>query len=492
MVNGIFTRETEDRKIVTEAFDIVVIGSGPGGYRAAVLGALRGKRVAIVEKQDWGGCCLNRGCVPKKDWHHSASLIAASRNFAGRGINGRLEANLMQAWEHQEAVVRKVQESYLDYMKRLGISMRSGTASFVSPHEVGVAVEAGYECLEAAHVIIATGSKPSAPAGLAPRPQRILTTDMLFDEPPPTGHRVAIVGGGLIGAEFAFILTMLGRQVYWITRRSPLTRTRFSPQALTTLSGALRDCGIEPIEGASVIGSDVRDGELILALATGRKLAVDWVLLGTGRTPFTDGLALDVVGVALDDRGFVRVNEWLQTSVPHVYAIGDCISEHMTANQAIADAAVAVRNIVAGGSSQARFRRDVLWVPEVIYSAVELARIGLNEDLAEDAGLEPAVGFAAFESSPCALGQDDTRGFVRLIGELDSGALLGAEVVGTAAGELIHMLALAPDHASALALLARAWVNHPTRAEEFVNATETLASKWGLGERIFGSVETGQ
>lgn len=471
---------------MTEAFDIAVIGSGPGGYRAAVLGALRGKRVAIVEKQDWGGCCLNRGCVPKKDWYHSARLIAASRTFTGRGISGGLTVDLMRAWEHQETVVRMVQDSYLDYMKRLGISMYSGTARFASSHALDILAGAGCERLQAAHVIIATGSEPAAPAGLVPQDRRILTSDMLFDDPPPPGRRVAVIGGGLIGAEFAFILSMLGLQVHWITRRLPLSRTRFSPPALTALKEALGDCGIEPLEGTSVTGSEVRNGDLVLRLAGGRELTVDWALLGTGRAPFTDGLALDAVGIELDDRGFVHVNEWLQTSLPHVYAVGDCVSEHMTANQALADAAVAVQNIVSGSSLQARRRRDVLWVPEVVYSALELARIGLNEDLAEDAGLEPAVGFAAFEKSPCALGQDDTRGFVRLIGELDSGALLGAEVVGSEAGELIHMLALAPDHASALSLLAHAWVNHPTRAEEFVNAAETLASKWGLADQIFG------
>ena len=471
---------------MTEAFDIAVIGSGPGGYRAAVLGALRGKRVAIVEKQDWGGCCLNRGCVPKKDWYHSARLIAASRTFAGRGISGSLTVDLARAWEHQETVVRMVQDSYLDYMKRLGISVYSGTARFASLHVLDILAGAGCERVQAAHIIIATGSKPTAPAGLVPQEGRILTSDMLFDDPPPPGRRVAVIGGGLIGAEFAFILSMLGLQVHWITRRLPLSRTRFSPQALTALKEALRDCGIEPLEGTSVTSSEVRNGDLVLRLAGGRDLTVDWALLGTGRAPFTDGLALDAVGIELDDRGFVHVNEWLQTSLPHVYAVGDCVSEHMTANQALADAAVAVQNIVSGSSLQARRRRDVLWVPEVVYSALELARIGLNEDLAEDAGLEPAVGFAAFEKSPCALGQDDTRGFVRLIGELDSGALLGAEVVGSEAGELIHMLALAPDHVSALSLLAHAWVNHPTRAEEFVNAAETLASRWGLADQIFG------
>ncbi len=472
---------------MSRPFDIAVIGSGPGGYRAAVLGALRGLRVAVVEKGDWGGCCLNRGCVPKKDWYHSARLLAASRTFASRGIKADIEVDLRRAWEHQEAVVRAVQGSYRDYMKRLGVSMYNGSASFASANRLDIRSSPEQQQIDAAHIIIATGSQPAPMPGLSPQPQRILTTDMLFDEPPPPGRRVAVIGGGLIGVEFAFILSMLGLDVHWLTRRAPLVRTRFSAQALAVLEDALRDYDIEPLVGAGVVEGKLRNGELVLTLTTGKELAVDWALLGTGRVPFTSGLALEAVGIDLSEGGYVRVNEWLQTGLPHVYAIGDCVSEHMTANQAIADAAVAVQNIIAGGSLSAQRQREVMWVPEVIYSAVELARMGLNEDMAEDAGSEPAVGFAAFETSPCALGQDDSRGFVRLLAELDSGVLLGAEVVGAQAGELIQALELAPDRASALAILSRVAVNHPSRAEEFVNAAETLAAKWGLGWKIFGT-----
>lgn len=471
---------------MNSAFDIAVIGSGPGGYRAAVLAALRGQRVAIVEKGEWGGCCLNRGCVPKKDWHYSASLVAASRGFNARGISGRFDVDLIQAWEHQKAVVRKVQESYLDYMKRLGIVAFRGTATFESPHSLRIRAEGCENRIEAAHIIIATGSRPRIPGKIKPVAQRILTTDMLFDEHPPAGRRVAVIGGGVVGAEFAFILAMFAHEVKWIVRRAPLARTLFSAQALNTLKAALRDCGVEPVETSGIERCELKEDGVSVVLDADRQYGVDWVLLGTGRTPVTEDLALDSIGIMRDDNGFVQVNAWLQTTVPNVYAIGDCISDHMTANHAMADASTAVQNILAGDARDVWRKRDPLWVPEVIYSAVELARIGLNEDLAEDAGLEPAVGFAAFESSPSALGQDDSRGFVRLVGDLDSGNLLGGEVVGSEAGELIHILSLAPDRATALNWLARATVNHPARAEEFVNAAETLASKWGLQDRVFG------
>jgi len=207
---------------------------------------------------------------------------------------------------------------------------------------------------------------------------------------------------------------------------------------------------------------------------------VDWVLLGTGREPSTDGLDLERAGVVCDAHGFVERDSHLRTAAPNIYAIGDVAGHWMTANHALSDATIAVANILG----EARIQ-DAIQVPMVVYSAVEMARVGLDDDAAEDAGFEPAVGFAAFETSPRALGQDEPEGFVRLLGDMDTGELLGGEIIGAEAGELIHLLTLAPDSATALAWLARGRWNHPTRAEEILNATETLAAKWNLQAQIF-------
>ncbi len=473
---------------MTAQYDITVIGSGPGGYRAAILGALRGQRVAIVEKADWGGCCLNRGCVPKKTWHATAQLVAASSDLAARGIQGTLSGDLDTAWTHQESVVAEVQDSYVNYMKRLGVSALRGNARLTGPHTIVISGEDGEQSIESAHIVLATGSAPHIPAGVTPTPDRILTTDMLFDAPPPPGRRVAVIGGGIIGTEFAFILTQLGCQVSWITGSAPLARTRFSPQALNTLKSALQRHGIAPHAGGRLAGAEVvsaanGEEEVCVHLDDGGEVRVDWLVLGTGRIPYTEGLGLDSAGVNTDERGFIVRNTFLQTSAPHIYAIGDCTSPQMTANQALADATLAIGNILAGeGEKQAQ---EPDWVPEAVYSAVELARVGLDDDTAEDEGFEPAVGFAAFETSPRALGQQDTEGFVRLLADMDSGTLLGGEIVGSEAAELIHLLSTAPDRNTALKWLARGRYNHPARAEELLNASETMASKWGLSEFLF-------
>ena len=461
-------------------FDLLIIGSGPGGYRAAVLGKLRGLKVAIIEKAQWGGCCLNRGCVPKKDWHHTAQLVAASRDFAKRGIQGSLTADLATAWQHQKRVVTTVRDSYVDYMKRLGISAFTGEASFIDAHQVSIA---GAQVVRAHHIIIATGSSPLVPEPFKLAPDRVLTTDDLYDHPPPPGRRVALIGSGVIGTEFAFILTMLGCEIVWLTLSKPLAKSSYSPPALKLLYAALAQAGVEARTDNRVLTVRVSENGATLGLKNGRSESVDWVLIGAGRQPHTAGLNLAAAGVATDSQGFIKVNAYQQTQTPHIFAIGDVASTQMTANQALAGAAIAIANILSPHSRKS----DRYAVPELVYSALELGRIGINEEQAEEEGLEPALGFAAFEANPRALGQDDIQGFIRLIADMDSGALLGAEVVGSEAGELIHLISQEYRKDDALARFAQGFYNHPARAEELQNAAETLAAKWGLADQVFGA-----
>ncbi len=458
--------------------DVLVIGSGPGGYRAAVLAALQGRETVIVERAIWGGCCLNRGCVPKKDWYHSARLLAQAGRLEDRGIAGTLVANLAQAWRHQHEVVQTVRESYQSYLKRLGVRALAGQATFTAARTVRV--EPLGESVTAKAVIIATGSEPIVPEGLSIVPGRVIHSDLLFDEPVPSGKRVFIVGGGIVGLEFSYILSLLGCEVRWMTRHNPFARPDFSPSAMSLLRTGLAEVGITPLM-ASLKGLSVTAAGVRVEIDGHPTEEADWVLLATGRRPTTQGLGLDIIGARCDDKGFIIVDSMLKTEALDVYALGDCVAGPMTANRALYEAGVVVDNILAPASRQ----RELVRVPEAIYSAVELARVGLTEEQVEDQGREPAVGFSAFETSPRALGQGEPEGYVRLVADLDSGELLGGEVVGSEAGELIHLLASAP-RLGALRHIASTAFNHPSRSEEFQNAVETLAAKWKLGEYVFG------
>lgn len=452
--------------------DLVVIGSGPGGYRTAVLAAQRGLATAIVERDSWGGACLNRGCVPKRAWYHTAQIAACASEFARRGLAGTLEPDLAAAWRFQREVVQAVRASYVDYLDRLGVRRIEGTARFVDPQRVAV----GGETLGAKHFVVATGSRPSVPETLSSAGEGVLTTDDLFEKPLPPGRRVALLGGGAVGAEMAFILTRLGLEIVWLTGREPLSGSSFSAVARKRLADALGAQGIAARRGRRPVGSERSTRGVSLRLPEGETERVDWVLAGTGRVPNTEALGLEAAGVRVSRNGFIEVDDGQHSSAPHIFAIGDCANPAMTANHALADATVAVANIVAPGSRRAR--RD--WVPEVLYSALELARAGATEDALEDADTEYAVGYSAFAVNPAALGSGAGEGYVRLLVGREQGELLGCEIVGREAGELIQLAGPLAQASSLLERISATAFVHPSLGEEFANAAEALVAQWGF------------
>jgi len=452
-------------------FDLLVIGSGPGGYRAAVLAAQRGLSVAIAEKDTWGGACLNRGCVPKKVWYGTARLAAAAPTLAARGLRGSLAPDLGAAWHYQRKVVETVRASYVDYLARLKITRLHGAARFVD----GARVKIGNETIAARHFVVATGSRPVLPDSVRGVP-RVLTTDELFEQPLPAGSRVALLGSGSVGAEMAFILPCLGLEVVWLTGGEPLGRSRFSASARKRLNEALIEQGVAARTGSRPLRAAADGDNVLLELPGGKTERVDWVLAGTGRKPNTDDLNLQAAGIRVDAAGYIAVDSEQRTSAQHVFAIGDCANPAMTANHALAEATVAVTNIVTPASAQERGD----WVPEIVYSALELARAGATEDELEDADTEYAVGFSAFAANPAALADGSPEGYVRLLVDREQGTLLGCEIAGADAGELIHLARPGGAEGPLLARLAQARFAHPSRSEEFLNAAEALVASWGV------------
>lgn len=452
--------------------DVIVIGSGPGGYRAAVLAATHGLKVGLVEKAEWGGCGLHRGCIPKQDWHHTAQLLAASRQFNKRGISGNLTGDLQTAWEHQKKTVKNVRESYLGQLKQLGVAGFAATAAFVDAHTLALD---GRDQISADHFIVATGGYPYVPKPFHLIDGKVLTSDELFDRPPPAGKRVALIGSGAVATEFAFILTMLGCEVSWVAQNAPLSQSGFSEAARNLLLERLKQVGVEPRIGHRAEAVEILpDGVKLLLHGGTEEIVVDWVLLGCGRRPHTNSLNLDAAGVNTDSRGFIKVNDQLQTSQPHIYAVGDVANSRMTANQATADASVAVGNIVTPASRKQNRRG----VPDTLYSAIDLARVG-----EADAQTTPASQ-VGFDGNPRALLQGDDAGFVQLFTDARSGRLNGAEIAGLQAGELIQLAAQVLGQPDALRQLSEAAYAHPTRAEGLLRAAAPLALFLPPAERL--------
>jgi dihydrolipoamide dehydrogenase len=351
--------------------------------------------------------------------------------------------------------VERVRSSYVDYLQRLGVKRFDGVARLLEDRWV----EVNAHRVRAEHIIIATGSRPIVPRELrAAAP--VLTTDELFEQPLPAGKRVALVGGGAVGIELAFILPRLGFELTWLTRREPLSGSRFSESAKQRLAESLRAQGIVP----APLGEAAPD--------------CDWLLAATGRAPNTGGMGLEAAGVRTSAQGFILVDDMQRSSASNVFAIGDCATPAMTANHALAQAEVAVANIVRPGS----LRANPAGVPTVLHTALELARVGASEQELEDASAEYAVGFSAFNVNPGASSDTCSDGYVRLLVDAARGALLGCEIAGRHAGELISLAQV--DGAEALlARLSRMPFNHPGRAETFQSAAEQGLAQWQLTAR---------
>lgn len=419
-----------------------------------MLAAQRGLSVAVVERGAWGGACLNRGCVPKKVWYHTACLAADASGFSARGLKGEITVDASEAWRHQRRVADEVRASYLDFLQRLGVARFDGAARLAANR----CVEVNGARLAAGAIVIATGSRPRAAPALQSRVP-VLSTDALFEQPFPEGRRVALIGGGAVSVEMAFILPLLGFELTWHTRREPLAESRFSPAAKQRLAQALKSRGIVPRR----LGDGLPE--------------VDWVLAATGRAPNTEALGLELSEVQTDASGFIVVDDRQRTSAGNVFAIGDCANPAMTANHALTEADVAVTNILRPGAPYAK----PAWVPTVLHTALELAQVGATEDELEEAGTEYAVGFSAFAVNPAALAEGAAEGYVRLLMGEGRGELLGCEIAGRQAGEMISLAGRDGRAGDLLARLRRVPFNHPGRAEAFLGAGEQLAGQWQLG-----------
>jgi len=459
---------TPDRPVASRPLDLVVIGTGPGGYVAAVRAAQLGLTTAVVEKEELGGTCLNWGCIPTKAWIVSAHLLEQIRHAREFGIEVG-EPRVRWDWmlERKRQVVQQLTGGVKTLLDARGIAIVRGVARLASPDHVSVARADGTATeLAAKHVMIATGADSWLPPGFAVEGTRIITSREALDLPQQP-RRMAVLGGGVVGAEFACFFAALGTQVAVIEM---LPRLVFAEddEIAQTLEREMKKQKIAVFLDTRVEDRrDGPDGSIVLTLSGGRTVEVDTVLVATGRKPYTDGLGAREAGITLGPRGQVVVNERLQTSVPAVFAIGDVTDQRQLAHFASAQGKAAAE-IIAGHAVQTDWRA----VPAAVFTRPEIASVGLSEREARARGRALKIGRFPFRAHGRNIADRETTGFVKLIGDAETDQVVGAHIIGARASEIIHECALAIAADLDLRDLARAIRAHPTVTEAIGEAAE--------------------
>ncbi|MEJ5210451.1 MAG: NAD(P)/FAD-dependent oxidoreductase [Burkholderiales bacterium] len=462
-----------------DKFDVIIIGSGPGGYKAALTAARLGAKVALIEKALPGGNCLNLGCIPKKTLLHLASIIEDMQHLKGRGLVGEIRGDFRAAMRHKDEVVAGIRNNFPVWLRRLGVAVIAGRARFIGPYEVAVDPvspqngEAPVRTLSAPRILIATGSEPRPLAECPTDGRFILDTRDFMSMTEDRPASMLFVGGGMANVELAYLMHQFGTDVLIVERAaSLLPNARIPEHAVNTLVRKFHRIGLKFRTGTSVASCQVEDDGVTVTFDDGSQGRFDKVLVAVGRRPLTAGLGLDKAGVKVNEDGFIVTSSYLETSVPGIYAIGDVKPGPMTANAALHDAKIAATNALTGNELTFNY----FMVPTVLHSAMEIAAVGLTEEQAEAAGFEPEAARTSFGGSGKARAYHDTEGFIEVVHDAETGQLLGGCIVGPEAGEQIQMMTAACQSEQGLWFFKELSYSHPSWCEEFETAIEPCTS----------------
>ncbi len=449
-------------------FQVVIIGTGPGGYVAAIRAAQLGLQTAVVEKDELGGTCLNWGCIPTKAWVVSAHLYEQIKRAKEFGIEVG-EPRIRWDWllERKNKVVKQMTGGVGTLLKGRGVEVIRGNARLTGGHRMVVALKDGSQQeLTADDVVLATGAAATLPPGWKLDGERVITSQEALDLKTQP-RRLAVLGGGVVGCEFACFFAAIGTQVTLIEMLPHLVPNE-DDEIAQTLERELKKQKIALHLGTKVEGvKDAAGGALSLTLSNGQQVEVDTVLVATGRRPFTGGLGLEAAGVDVGERGKVVVDAELRTRAARVWAIGDVTDIKQLAHFASAQGKAVVARI-AGHSAQTDWRA----VPAATFTTPEIASVGLTEREALARGRTLKIGRFPFRAHGRNIADGETTGFVKLIGDAATDQLLGAHIIGAKASELVHECSLAIAADLDMHHLAQAIHAHPTMTETIGEAAE--------------------
>ncbi len=444
-------------------FDIIVLGGGPGGYPAAIRAAQHGKSVALIEAKEIGGTCLNRGCIPSKTLIAHAETLQKVKEAEDFGvIVGNVSFNYAKMVERKNQVVNKLRKSLEGLLNSHKITVIRGFGKFISPFTLKVSGETN-GVFEADKIIIATGSEPrNIPAFPFDHKRIYDSTSLLEIEHVP--KKLAIVGGGIIGCEFASLFSMLGSEVT-ILELMP----RIIPMESTGVSEALTKAflkkGIKIKTSVSVQGIDSREKGLFIRFLGEQPLEADCALVSVGRHLNTSGIGLEKTGVKVNENGLIAVNDKMETNILGIYAIGDIASKWWLAHVASHQGLVAADN-ASGKIAHMHYNA----IPSVIFTHPEIATIGLSLEQAIEQGYPATVGAFPFQALGKAQAMLQTEGFAQIVTDKRTGQILGAQVVGYEASSLIAEMGIAITNELTIESVTETIHAHPTMVEAWLEA----------------------
>jgi len=444
-------------------YDVVVIGSGPAGYAAAFRVAQLGGHVAMIEKDVLGGTCLNRGCVPTKSLLEAAGLLGQMRRAQDLGLGcDNPRADMAKLVERKDAHVAKLRGGVEQLAKGLGIEVVAGTGTLAAKNAVRVETANGERTLTAKAIIIATGSEPQALGALPFDHRTVLSSTSLLDLKTLPAS-LLIVGGGYIGCEFATLYAALGSKVTIVEMLDQLLPGQ-DARIARTLQASFKKRGIAFHLGTKVERLDAGKGAATATLTSGETVEAEKVLVSVGRRLNADGIGIETVGVKTEN-GRIIVDKYLETNVTGIFAVGDVIGGWLLAHVGHHEGLVAAEN--AMGEMRPM---DYRAVPACVYTHPEIATVGLDEAQAKEAGRQVVTGRFPFAATSKAVVADETDGFVNVVADAGTKQLLGVQIVGPHATELIGEAAVLVRLQATLEALAETIHPHPTLSEALMEA----------------------